>query len=220
MTQDLAHDPLYNKLAKEYKFLRRAQGKAAASSLTSLQYVIFDLETTGLNPVTNEITEIGAFKIINGELQDIFSQLIKPQAGISDEITRLTGIDDEMVKNAPPIEIILPKFLNYIGHSILIAHNADFDTGFVRAKMKQVAPSQELTNPILCTVKLSRYLLPSLANHKLHTVGQHFGFSTKNRHRSIGDVELTFQIWEKLLPMLEAKGIKNNSDLDSLMKRL
>jgi len=217
---NLSQDPLYSKLAKEYKFLRRAQGKTAESSLASLQYVIFDLETTGLNPITNEITEIGAFKIINGELQDIFSQLIKPQAGISDEITRLTGIDDDMVKEAPPIEIILPKFLDYIGHSILIAHNADFDIGFVKAKIKQVAPGQELTNSILCTVKLARYLLPNLANHKLHTVGRHFGFSTQNRHRSIGDVELTFQIWEKLLPMLEAKGIKNNSDLDSLMKRL
>ncbi|PIS28476.1 hypothetical protein COT42_07915 [Candidatus Saganbacteria bacterium CG08_land_8_20_14_0_20_45_16] len=220
MTQDLAHDPLYNKLAKEYKFLRRAQEQTLVSQLDSLQFVIFDLETTGLDPIKNEITEIGAFKIKGRELINMFSQLIKPQQPISAEITRLTGIDDELVKEAPPIDKVLPLFLDFAGDSILIAHNAEFDTSFIRTKLKQVTPGQELNNQILCTVKLSRYLLPNLANHKLHTVGAHFGFPSQNRHRSIGDVELTFQIWDKLLTMLVSKGVTDKSSLDALIAKL
>ncbi|MBU0501932.1 MAG: ribonuclease H-like domain-containing protein, partial [Candidatus Margulisbacteria bacterium] len=207
MTQDITQDPLYIKLSQEYKFLKRAQEKPSAGPLASLQFVIFDLETTGLHPTTNEITEIGAFKVKGAELINIFSQLIKPKNLISPEITRLTGIDNYIVKDAPPIEQVLPKFLDYIGDSILIAHNAEFDTSFIKEKIKQVTPGKGLTNPILCTVKLSRYLLPNLVNHKLHTIGQHFGFSIQNRHRSIGDVELTFQIWGKFFKIMQDKGI-------------
>jgi len=209
MIADLLGDKQFQELEKEYKFLARARG----DTIDKLECVIFDIETTGLEPTIHEITEIGAMKIKGAELQDIFSSLIKPKTAISAEITRLTGIDDELVKDAPPIEKVLPKFIEFVEDKPLIAHNAAFDVPFVKTMLKRIN-QPELTNSSLCTVKLSRKLLPQLPNHKLHTVAGHFGFKVQNRHRAIGDVELTFQVWTKFLPLLQEKNIHSKRELD------
>jgi DNA polymerase-3 subunit alpha (Gram-positive type) len=181
--------------------------------------VVFDIETTGLEPTVNEITEIGAIKIKGSEIQDIFSRLIKPLAPISAEITRLTGIDDDMVKDAPSIKDILPKFMAFIGNSALIAHNAEFDVSFVREQLKRNNLG-EMKNSVICTVKLGRDLLPQLPNHKLHTVAAHFGLKVENRHRAMGDAELTYQVWTKFIPLLNEKKITSKRELDDLLSRL
>lgn len=209
MIADLLRDKQFQELEKEYKFLARARG----DTIDNLECVIFDIETTGLEPTVHEITEIGAMRIKGDELQDIFSSLIKPKTSISPEITRLTGIDDELVKDAPSIEQVLPKFIDFIGDKPLIAHNADFDVTFVKTMLKR-CNQPELTNSSICTVKLSRKLLPKLVNHKLHTVASHFGFKVQNRHRAIGDVELTFQVWAKFLPLLQERKIHSKRELD------
>jgi len=215
MIADLLRDKEYQELEKEFKFLSRARGE----SILDQPCVIFDIETTGLEPTTNEITEIGALLIKGEVLQDMFSSLIKPKASISAEITRLTGIDDTMVKDAPPIDQVLPKFVEFVGSLPLIAHNAEFDTAFIKDKWKKIK-NADLGNNIICTVKLSRYLLPQLPNHKLHTVAKHFGLEVANRHRAVGDAELTFQVWIKLLPLMKAKGLNSQRELDLLMSRL
>lgn len=215
MIADLLHDKQFQELEKEYKFLSRARG----DGLEKLEFVIFDTETTGLEPTQAELTEIGGFKVVKNDISSIFSSLIKTAKPIPPEITKLTGIDDALVKDFPPAKEVLEKFLDFIDGSILIAHNADFDMAFLRHHAKQLL-NKEINNDVLCTVKLSRWLLPELANHKLHTVGQHFGLKVENRHRAIGDVELTFQIWKNLIPLLQDKGIKSQADLDSLMSRL
>jgi len=215
MITDLLRDNQFQELEKEYKFLSRARGE----DLASLEYVILDIETTGLEPTTSEITEIGAFKIVNQEIKDIFSSLIKPKAPISAEITRITGIDDEMVKDAPSAEAVLLKFLEFINSSTLIAHNAEFDLPFIKHHAKKLL-NKEIENKIACTLKISRRLLPNLANHKLHTVAEHFGAASENRHRAIGDVELTFQVWLNFIKLLKEKNITHQCHLDSLMSRL
>jgi DNA polymerase-3 subunit alpha (Gram-positive type) len=215
MITELFNDRQFQTLEKEYKFLSRARG----DSLQKLECVIFDIETTGLEPTINEITEIGAFKIQGSQFIDSFNQLVKPRAAISAEITRLTGIDDEMVKDSPPIEQVLPRFLEFVGDSLLIAHNSDFDVTFIKEMLRRTN-LPELTNPIGCTLKLARHLVPGLTNYKLHTVGQHFGLNIQNRHRAIGDVELTFQVWTHFIPLLEAKGINSKRELETLVASL
>jgi DNA polymerase III subunit alpha, Gram-positive type len=215
MTSDITKDKQFQELAKEYKFLHRAKGE----SLDSLEYVVLDIETTGLEPANSEITEIGAFKMKGKEVQDLFSSLIKPNNPISEKITELTGIDDEMVKDSPPVKQVLPKFIDFIGNAILVAHNANFDIGFLKHHLKQ-SNNLEMNNSVVCTVKLARYLLPNLYNHKLHTVATHFNLKVENRHRAVGDAEITYQVWNHFIDMLKEKGINNRRELDSLASRL
>ena len=103
---------------------------ATTETITASTYVVFDLETTGLNPFRNEIIEIGAVKIINGQIGAQFTSLIKPQGEISPEIQKLTGITPEMVKEAPSLAEILPAWLEFMADAVLVAHNAKFDVGF------------------------------------------------------------------------------------------
>ncbi len=212
MIRDLLGDKQFQNLSKEYKFLARARGE----SLDTLDYVVFDIETTGLDPTVNEITEIGALKLKGLEVVDMFSSLIKPKNPIPPEITDLTGIDNNMVAAAPPIEEVLPKFIGFAGAATLIAHNADFDLSFIKHHYKQLT-NKEINNSVLCTLKLSRYLLSNLMNHKLHTVASHFGFTVQNRHRAMGDVELTYQVWLKFVDLLKEKGIRSKKELLALI---
>ncbi|MBI5399862.1 ribonuclease H-like domain-containing protein [Candidatus Saganbacteria bacterium] len=215
MIAELFKDKEFQTLEKEYKFLSRARGE----SLDKIECVIFDIETTGLEPTINEITEIGAFKVRGGQFFDLFSQLIKPRAMISPEITRLTGIDNEMVKDCPPIETVLPRFREFIDTAVLIAHNTNFDVSFIK-EMSRRTNQSEPTNQIVCTLKLARHLLPGLVNYKLHTVASYFGISARNRHRAIGDVEITFQVWGHFIQLLEAKGINSQKALETLIAQL
>ncbi len=212
---DLLKDNQFQELAKEFKFLNRAKG----GTIDNLDCVVFDLETTGLEPTAAEIIEIGAFKVKGKELQSVFSNLVHPEKPISAEITRITGIDNEMVKDAPYAETVLNKFIEFIGSDLLIAHNADFDIPFLKHHLKKYL-NVEIENQVACTLKLSRHLLPNLYNHKLHTVGEHFNLPIKNRHRAIGDVEITFQVWVNFVETLKQKGIHNQRNLDSLMSKL
>ncbi|MDD5382773.1 MAG: 3'-5' exonuclease [Candidatus Margulisbacteria bacterium] len=215
MIADLIRDDQFIELEKEYKFLARARGEQLANG----EYVIVDVETTGLEPAQSELTEIGALKIKAGEIKDIFSSLIRPKNPIPPEITRLTGIDDAMVKDFPGAGPILEKFSLFAGPNIIIAHNTDFDVPFLKHHLKQTS-GRELNNETICTLKTSRLLLPNLPNHKLHTIAQHFGLTAQNRHRAMGDVELTFQIWLKFIDLLKDKGIMTKRELDALTSQL
>ncbi|MEE8638492.1 MAG: exonuclease domain-containing protein [Candidatus Margulisiibacteriota bacterium] len=208
-------DKQFQELEKEYKFLARARGE----TLDKLEYVVFDIETTGLEPTQHEITEIGALKIKGEEVQSMFSSLIRPTSPISLEITNITGIDDEMVKHSPSLREVLPKFIDFVADSILIAHNAEFDVSFIKQNLKKIS-DKELSNNVICTVRIARYLIPNLENFKLHTVATHLGIPVENRHRAMGDAEATYQIWTKFLPLLKEKGITSKRELDDLVSRL
>ncbi|MFA5840035.1 MAG: 3'-5' exonuclease [Candidatus Margulisiibacteriota bacterium] len=215
MLVELLKDQQFQQLEKEYKFLSRARG----ATLDDIEFVIVDIETTGLEPSLCEITEIGAMKVMGKEFKDVYSSLIKTKYPIPAEITRLTGIDDEMVKDSPDANSVLKKFVAFLGDAVLIAHNVDFDIPFIKHHLKKNL-SLEINNPALCTVKLSRKLLPQLPNHKLHTVAAHYGINVQNRHRAMGDVELTFQVWEHFIQRLKEQGISNKAQLDAFIAQL
>ncbi len=208
----------FKRLESEYKFLSHARERLLGKSddLAASPLVVFDLETTGLDPVKNEIIEIGAMKIESGEVRGVFNKLVNPGAPLPSEIVNITGITDEMLKDAPSIRDVLPEFLEFIGASAMIAHNADFDMPFIREKLKSNL-GKNLGNRSICTLMLSRILLPNLENHKLHTVAGYFKIPVYARHRAIGDVEATFQVWQNLAAKLKEKGVATKADLDKFI---
>ena len=176
------------------------------------KYVVFDLETTGFSNRNDAITEIGAIKVENGEIVEEFSQLINPERPIPEKIQKLTGITNEMVLDKPTISEVLPKFLDFCKDSILVAHNSDFDTGFVREK----ASENNLTYDFdaIDTVILSRLLMPDLKNHKLNTIAKELNVSLENHHRAVDDATATAQIFLTFISKLKAMDIDNFNEIN------
>lgn len=170
-------------------------------------YVVFDLETTGLKKEVDKIIEIGAVKVTGGEIVDRFSTFVNPQREITDTITKLTGIDQSMVIDAPTEDEILPKFLKFIGNSVLVAHNAGFDVSFIR--QWGVSNDVIIDNTVVDTVEMARVLMPKLHNFKLDTICEALSVSLKNHHRAVNDAEATAECFIKLIDMLKQENIEN-----------
>ncbi len=158
--------------------------------------VVFDTETTGFYPHKDKIIEIGAVKIKDGEIVDRFSAFVNPEVPISEKITKLTGISDGMVAGAETIKSVLPKFLDFCGDAVLVAHNAGFDIGFIRANAKML--ELEFAPTYVDTVEMARGALPELENHKLNVVAKALGISLEGHHRAVNDAEATAQIYLQL----------------------
>ncbi len=180
------------------------------------QYVVFDIETTGFSNKNDKITEIGAVKIINNQIVDRFSQLVNPNMKIPDKIIELTGITDELVADKPTIEEVLPKFIDFVGTSVLVAHNASFDMGFIRENCKRLGLG--IDNTYLDTLQLSRELLPSLKSHKLNVLSKHLNISLENHHRAVDDSEATAKIFMKLIEMLKEKGVTKIEEINTIFE--
>lgn len=181
-------------------------------------YVVFDIETTGLSKEKEMITEIGAVKVADGKIIDRFSIFVNPQRPISAEITKLTGITDDMVKDAPTIENVLPEFLKFCEDTVLVAHNASFDTGFIRIAAER-AGLGELHHTIVDTLELARALLPELNKHKLDIVCEHLGVTLNGHHRAVNDAEATAEVFIKFLDMLAEKKIFTLDEINVLASR-
>lgn len=167
-------------------------------------YVIFDIETTGLSPESEMITEIGAVKMVGGRVVDRFSQLIDPKRPIPQNIVELTGITDEMVEGKPEISQVLPEFLSFCGKdAVIVAHNAKFDMGFVRFWARKLG--YEINNRVEDTLELSRELFPDEKSHKLNTVAARLGVSLENHHRAVDDAEAAAGIFAKLMEIKEER---------------
>ncbi|KRQ86986.1 DNA polymerase III PolC-type [Caloramator mitchellensis] len=178
------------------------------------EFVVFDIETTGFNPNKEEITEIGAVKIKNFKIIDKFSALINPGKKLPDEIVKLTGITDEMLKDQPTIDVVLPMFLEFIGKSPVVAHNAKFDTSFIKEKARKL--NLKFENTIIDTLTLSRWLLRDLKKHKLNIIAEHLGIKLENHHRAVDDAEATAQIFIKFLNMLKERNAVTLEDINRL----
>lgn len=174
-----------------------------ARSYKDESYVVFDLETTGLKPESEMITEIGAVKLVNGRVVDTFSQLINPQRSIPPSITELTGITDEMVSDKPVIEDVLPKFKEFCRGCILAAHNAKFDTSFLNFQLKKHA--LDFKYKVVDTLELSRSLFPEEMVHKLDVVAKRLGVSLDNHHRAVDDAKACCDILIKLMEIKESR---------------
>lgn len=154
-------------------------------------FTIFDTETTGLSPLNGDrIIELAAIKIQGVDLVDQFESLVNPERKIPFEAQRINNINDEMVKDAPKIGEVLPKFLDFAAGSVLIAHNASFDLAFVNFEMEKAGilhPPLEA----LCTVNLARRVLPRLGSHSLDSIIHFLNINCSRRHRALDDVKAT-----------------------------
>ena len=141
------------------------------------KYVVFDIETTGFSPVTNRIIEIGAVKVENGEITERFSTFVNPQVSIPFHIEKLTSINDSMVMDADPIEVVLPQFLEFVGDAILVAHNANFDVSFIKENAKRQGIPVDFT--YVDTVGIARALLTGQSKYTLDAVARHWEYPWK-----------------------------------------
>ena len=177
-------------------------------------FVVFDIETTGFSPVNNRIIEIGAVKVCGGQVTECFSTFVNPQVPIPFEIEKLTGIRDDMVTDAPLIEEVLPRFLEFCRGAILVAHNAGFDMSFMLENARRQGLPME--HPYIDTVGIARVLLPNQAKHTLDAVAKTLNISLENHHRAVDDAECTAWIFVKLIQMLEEKDIHTLAQLNAL----
>ena len=183
--------------------------------LSETDFVVLDLETTGAKTPPCRITEIGAYRVQNNKITDEFHTLVNPETPIPIFISQLTGISDQMVRHAPKFGDIAAGFLNFIGDSVLVAHNAHFDMRFLNHEIGRIHDEYRLANPHLCTVQLSRKLLPHIENHRLNTVAQYFNVALINHHRASEDARATAHIFVNLLEELALRGV---SDLAAAKK--
>lgn len=184
-------------------------------NLFETDYVVFDLETTGAKAPPCRITEIGAFRVKGGKITEEFQTLVNPETPIPIFISQLTGITDSMVKNAPTFREVADKFLDFIGDSVLVAHNAPFDMRFLNHEIGKIYTDYRVGNPHLCTVKLSRKLNRNVLNHRLKTLAEYYSVSLVNHHRASDDARATAHIFVNLLNEMQILGIK---DLASAQK--
>ena len=177
-------------------------------------FVVFDIETTGFSPVNNKIIEIGAVKIQQGEITDRFSVFVNPGVPIPFEIEKLTSINDSMVMDAPPIEVILPQFLDFCQDAVLVAHNANFDMSFIMENAKRQGISRKFT--FVDTLGIARVLLTHQAKHTLDAVAKTLSISLENHHRAVDDAECTAHIFLKFSAMLRERGADTLSRINAL----
>ncbi|MDE7417620.1 MAG: PolC-type DNA polymerase III [Lachnospiraceae bacterium] len=179
-------------------------------------YVVFDIETTGFSPVTNRIIEIGAVKVENGQITDRFSTFVNPEVPIPFDIEKLTSINDSMVIDAETIESVLPKFLEFVGDAVLVAHNANFDVGFIKENAKRQNLSVDFT--YVDTVGIARTLLTGQAKYTLDAVAKTLKISLENHHRAVDDAECTAEIFLKFIEMLKKDNVNTLTELNEMGK--
>lgn len=182
------------------------------------EIIAFDLETTGLSAAIDRITEIGAVRIVNGELKDEFCTFVNPEKHIPERVRELTGIDDSMVADAPSEEEALREFYKFCGNSkFLVAHNAGFDTSFLKAANKRLG--WEFTYEYADTVAMARSMYPNLKNHKLDTVGSYLKLAPFNHHRACDDArELALILVRMIEELREKHNIDNFNEINGLLR--
>ena len=161
------------------------------------EYIVLDIETTGLSFRTEKITEIGAVKVKDGEIVDTFECFVNPEVPIPQKIVEITHITDEMVKDAETIDKVMPKFLEFIGDLKLVAHNADFDIGFLKYNAENLGLSMD--NEYIDSLALSRQLYPDFKRHKLGIIAEKLGINVENAHRALDDVKTLVKVFIKMI---------------------
>jgi DNA polymerase III epsilon subunit family exonuclease len=177
--------------------------------LDELDYVVVDVEATGAKLPPNRIIELGAYRISGRKIVDSFLTLVNPEIAIPRFVMTLTGINNEMVREAPLFADVAPRWLEFVNDAVLIAHNAPFDTNFLNHEISRVYPGHRMINAHLCTVTLSRHVIPGLTNYRLDTIADHFSIPILARHRAGSDALATAEIFLHLLDRLHERGVKD-----------
>lgn len=215
VTFDFGHTP---------KATRPNKGSSLLTALTD--FVSLDIETTGLSPMYDEIIELGAVKYRNGEAVDTFSSLVKPESPVDPFVTQMTGITNEMLKDAPSLSSVLPVFIDFIGNDVIVGHNVNFDINFIYDACVTVG-LPPFANDFVDTMRLARRMYKDFPNHKLDTLIDHFELERRTLHRGLGDCELTAECYQHMIADTEAfeeainvvhrKRIRENHSLKELV---
>ena len=180
-------------------------------------YCVLDLETTGFSATTEKITEVGIMKVKNGEVIDEFSTFVNPEKHIPERVTEVTNITDEMVADSETIEKIFPKILEFLGddkETVIVAHNANFDVGFLKQNAKSLGYKFEYT--YLDTLSLAKDLFPDYKKYKLGKIAENLGIKVEVAHRALDDVDTTVKVFNVMIKMLKEKGAKIVEDIDQV----
>ncbi len=172
-------------------------------------YNILDFETTGLSADYDRVIEVGVVKIQNNQIIDTFQEFVNPSMKISSVITNLTGITNEMVKNAEKSYVVFPKLQSFVKKEIIVAHNASFDSRFFKAEMNRNNIYPE--NNFLCSLLLARRIFQELPSHKLSSLCGYLGFVNKASHRAFEDAEVTYKVFDAI-----CERVKNHSNREIL----
>lgn len=164
----------------------------------STEYVVFDVETTGLNAAEHTIIEIAAVKMKGLEIVDQWSELVDPQLAIGPKTTEITGITNEMLRGKDTLETVLPKFKEFAGNAILVAHNAEFDRGFINACAKRIG-METWSNPFLDTLPLARMMYKDMRTYRLGSLTKRFNVDLVNAHRALDDTVALAQVFQYML---------------------
>jgi DNA polymerase III subunit epsilon len=182
------------------------QSASLRVSLDEARFVVVDLETTGGRAAPGAIIEIGAYRMEGRRITDSFQTLVRPRMVIPRFISGLTSITNEMVAEAPAIEQALPAFRDFLGDAVMVAHNAPFDRSFLDFEFRRLF-GIGLKNPVLCTVRMARRLLPSVKPRRLDLLAEHFGLSTEGRHRGLGDARMAAELLSIFLEIAARMGL-------------
>ena len=177
-------------------------------------YCVLDLETTGFSAKTEKITEVGMMKVKNGEVIDEFSCFVNPEKHIPERVTEVTNITDEMVKDAKTIDQVFPEVLDFIKDSVLVAHNAPFDMGFLKQNAKVLGYEFDYT--YIDTLSLAKDLFPDYKKYKLGKIAENLGIKVEVAHRALDDVDTTVKVFRVMLDMLKERGAKKVDDIDEV----
>lgn len=179
-----------------------------------MEYIIFDVETTGFYPTKGDrIIELAAIKIKKFDVVDTFTTLLNPERLIPEQAQKVNNISDDMVKNSPKAIDILPDFLSFIGGGCLVGHNVKFDLEFLSYELAQIGRKLQDETPALDTLKMAREVIPYLSSYRLGEIARVSGIKVENAHRALVDVHLTFKVLKRLLGAAHDLGIQNFKDL-------
>ncbi len=185
--------------------------------ISQTPFIIVDLETTGLEPNLDSIVEIGAVKVVNGEIVEEMSTLVHPGIFVPQETTDITGITTEMLIGQPKFEEVIQGYLDFLGSDgVFVAHNAEFDFGFFNSHLRRMN-KPELQNPYVCTFKLAKAVHPNLARYGLGALVEVFGIELPQAHRAIHDARATAHLFTKFLKVLQDGGLKHYKDIPGAM---
>lgn len=183
------------------------------TALEDAVYIVFDVETTGLSATYDKIIELAAVKMQNGNIIDRFERFVNPHHALSATTIELTGITDEMVRNAPEIEQVIKDFYEFIGDGIIVAHNASFDMGFLYEGYRRTG-IEHFNHPVIDTLELARFLHPEMKSHRLGTLTKKFNIELTQAHRAIFDCEATGYLLLHLLKEAEEHKIVYHDDFN------
>ncbi|QXW65568.1 PHP domain-containing protein [Streptobacillus moniliformis] len=181
------------------------------------EFVVFDIETTGFSPINDKIIEIGAVKLKNGKVLDRFSEFVNPQTIIPKKIVELTGINDNMVKDSDIIDKVMPRFLEFVKGTTLVAHNAKFDVGFISKKCEDL--NLETDFSYIDTLEWSKILVDDVKRFNLDTLTKRFNIKLENHHRAVDDANATAELFKKLLSLVSANGVEKLTDVSEKLEK-